>query len=83
MSVPPVLTKGLPDPASAAPIASIARRSEAAGREVVARERDFVPEGEVDDAVRGGGCRGEPIEVVQIPAVDVRAGERERVGGRV
>jgi hypothetical protein len=42
-----------------------------------------VLEGEVDDAVRGLRGLAQPVEIIEVAAVDVGAGGRERLGGGV
>ena len=83
MSVPPVPTKGLPEPSRAAPIASIALRSSAIALEVVARRHRLVLEGQVDDAVGRLGGRAQAVEVVQVAAPDLGARGLEGGGGAV
>ena len=78
MSVPEVLTNGLPEPSSAAPIVWMAPRSAADRAREVARAHRLVLEGQVDDAVGLGGCLAQAVEVVQVAAADLGAGRRER-----
>ena len=78
ISVPEVLTNGLSESSSAAPIACWARMSARHGAGEVTGAHRVVLVREMDDAVGGRGGLLEARDVVEIPATDLGAGRLER-----
>ena len=84
-SVPEVLTNGLSEPWSAAPIAWTAPRSNCAARTKpsLATEGQVVPVGQVDDAVGGRRRRGETVEIIEVAILDLGTEFLQGEGGLV
>ena len=78
--VPEVTTKGRSEPASASPIASMARRSDLAD---LLEPREVVDEAEVDHPVRGRRAAPQAVQVLEVAAVHLGPGGGERRGALV